>query len=161
VTCVTPRQAVEYCGWVGGTLPTIEQWVYAARGPSIQQFAWGQTAPDCTKHQRAIPIRGNGTGCCPNDACDPSTYYAVAQRPDVASPTGLLDVLLTPTELLRGHQGSSVPACSRDVGACVVRGLHPGAIDFAASVCDDLNHDASYADPGAVSSFRCVFEVTP
>ncbi len=160
VTCVTTRQAIEYCSWVGGALPTVEQWVYAARGPNVQEFAWGSAAPTCAKHQRAIPVVPGGAGCCNPKSCDPDTYYSVAQRPDVESPEGLLDVLLTPTELLSSHRGAAVPACSADDGICVVRGMLPGAIDGAVPVSFDPYSDA-YSDPGVVSGFRCAFEVNP
>lgn len=160
MTCVSTRQAVDYCDWVGGTLPTVEQWVYAARGATVQEFAWGKALPDCAKHQRAVPVTGQGGGCCPRDACDPSAFYAVAQHPDVASPGGLLDVLLTPTELLRGHKGAPVSACDGERSACLVRGLTPGAIDFAAYVSRDLNQDPD-VDPATVWGFRCAFEVNP
>jgi hypothetical protein len=71
---------------------------------------------------------------------------------------GLLDVLLTPAELLRGSNGSSVPACSAVLGACIVDGMLPGAIDFAAPVSEHV-YDSPDRDPGMVASFRCVFEV--
>lgn len=158
VTCTTPRQAAEYCSWLGGALPTIEQWLYAARGPSIQAFAWGNALPDCTRNQRALVPGGPGQTCCTRDECDPSTYYSVGQHPEVASPVGLLDVLLTPTELIRGQKGSPAGPCSGEGGACVVRGLIPAAIGFTGHVSDDINQGA-YRDPGRVSGFRCVFEV--
>ncbi len=160
VTCTASRQAADYCAWVGGALPTIEQWVYAARGPKVQQFAWGATAPDCSKNQRAVLAYAKVPGCCPNDACDPSAYYSVGQLPDAVSPMGLLDVLLTPAELLQGSDGSTVPACNAALGACVVRGMLPGAIDFAAHVSDRMG-DSPDRDPGMAAGFRCVFEVTP
>jgi hypothetical protein len=157
VTCATPRQAAEYCAWVGGKLPTLEQWAYAARGPSVLPFAWGTAMPDCTKNQRVTHGPTPGTDCCSGSACDPSTF-AVAQRPDIVSPSGLLDVLLTPAELILGHAGSLIPACGAEGGACVVRGRMPGAIEFAVHVSDQIT-EPPYDDPGAVSGFRCAFEV--
>jgi hypothetical protein len=159
LTCVEPQSADAYCAWIGGALPTIEQWVYAARGPNIQEFAWGQGLPDCSKHQRAIPIRGQNGGCCPRKGCEPNTFYAVGQHPDVVSPEGMLDVLLTPNELLRGHGGAPISSCSNQSGVCVVHGVLPGAIHYAASVASDIKR--AYVDPGAVSGFRCAFEVNP
>jgi hypothetical protein len=156
VTCVMPLEAAHYCEWVGGSLPTIEQWVYAARGEEIQEFSWGRTLPDCTKHQRATPAGR----CCPRDGCDPTTYFSVAQHPDVSSPTGLLDVLLTPGELVRSHSGSALAACSAASGACVARGVLPGAIDGAFPVSYDMKTEA-FADAGGAFGFRCAFEVKP
>jgi formylglycine-generating enzyme required for sulfatase activity len=41
-------RAVAYCNWVGGRLPSEEQWEYAARGPESRWFPWGDT-PDGTR----------------------------------------------------------------------------------------------------------------
>jgi hypothetical protein len=159
VTCASPRQAMAYCAWVGGSLPTAEQWHHAARGPTVQRFAWGPEMPNCDKHPRAVPVEVNGKGCCTSDSCDPTSYYSVAQRMDASSHTGLLDVLLTPGELVRGTKGSSVPACDHERGACVVQGILPGAIDYMENISDDVSLPLQ-PKPGAAYGFRCVFEVT-
>jgi Sulfatase-modifying factor enzyme 1 len=158
VTCASPRQAMAYCAWVGGSLPTAEQWHHAARGASVRRFAWGSETPGCDKHPRAISIEADGKGCCAGDSCEPATYYAVGQRSVAASPAGLLDVLLTPGELVRGTKGSSVPACDHENGACVVQGILPGAIDFMENISDDVSQ-VLQTKSGAAYSFRCAFEV--
>jgi hypothetical protein len=160
VTCASARQAMAYCSWVGGSLPTAEQWHHAARGPKVQRFAWGSEMPSCDKNPRAIPVEANGKGCCTGDGCDPFTYYSVGQRLEASSPTGLLDVLMTPGELVRGTKDSLVPACDHERGACVVEGILPGGIDFMENISDDVSAPLK-TNLGAVYGFRCVFEVTP
>lgn len=38
--------ARDYCRAIGGSLPTEEQWEFAARGPALNHFPWGNAAPD-------------------------------------------------------------------------------------------------------------------
>lgn len=158
VTCVSPRQATAYCGWLGGRLPTPEQWMYAARGPTVQRFPWGEGAPGCTQHPRAVSSDHVQKGCCADASCEPVKYYAVGSHPAGASPWGLLDVLATPTELLRGTKGSALPACAHEGGACAVQGNAPGAIDFVKWISSDMG-EPPRTEESDVYGFRCVFEV--
>jgi len=43
VVQVTWDEAQAFCAWEGKTLPTAEQWEYAARGPQALQFPWGRS----------------------------------------------------------------------------------------------------------------------
>ena len=41
VVCVSQLDAMEYAKWVGGRLPTDEEWQYIAAGPYYSQWLWG------------------------------------------------------------------------------------------------------------------------
>ena len=41
VICVSQHDAMEYAKWVGGRLPTDEEWQYIAAGPDYLEWPWG------------------------------------------------------------------------------------------------------------------------
>jgi formylglycine-generating enzyme required for sulfatase activity len=150
VTCATASQAEAYCRWIGGRLPSLEEWQLAARGPKVTRYAWGNDAPDCARHAGGRKREGDvlGEACVPLRALAPAI---VREHKAGASPIGLQDVLSAPAELLRRSPESTVAPCRGTEGACLVTGVEPGSIDSAAGV--------SNAAQEPLFSFRCVREV--
>ncbi len=157
VTCVTAEQAAAYCSWVGGTLPTLPQWLFAARGAEVHRYPWGDSHPTCERHPAVPGLLATQLSCCRNNPdCDLSSLGRVRTHPQGASSAGLQDVLLTPAELLRVSENAGIGACEGTSGACMVRGSH-AAITSVEGLAADSSNQASHMIP---ASFRCVFEET-
>src|SRR5262249_29945491 len=62
VTCAKPTQAIAYCAWVGGVLPTTEEWLMAARGSAVRRYPWGDAPPSCDHHPGALRCDGASWG---------------------------------------------------------------------------------------------------
>jgi hypothetical protein len=135
VTCVQPEQAKAYCRWVGGVLPTTEQWMIAARGPAVRRYAWGDDPPGVVERS--------------NDTPDVSPSNAVTEP---SSPFGLVDVLRTQGELVAASDMSaSPPSCYGDNASCAITGLLPFAIDHLLPVVPDATNQVTYG-------FRCTWK---
>lgn len=45
INCVDWEQSVAFCAWIGGRLPTAEEWEYAAKGGENRIYPWGNDPP--------------------------------------------------------------------------------------------------------------------
>jgi hypothetical protein len=154
LTCATPAEAEQYCGWLGATLPDEHQWLLAARGPAIHRYAWGDPPPSCLQHPLGLPVAKDTTGCA-RGKYEPLEVFAAGHHPAGAAPTGIQDVLLTPAELLRTTRDTISSACGGQPGTCAVTSLVPGAIDAAARI--DVATHTNRAPTYPTFSFRCVW----
>lgn len=90
VVQVSWHDAQAYAEWVGMSLPSEEQWEYAAHGPDFQPFPWGAALPDgsqanlCDRH---CPRWGPSTSDDGYAYTSPTGHY-----PAGASPYGVLDM---------------------------------------------------------------------
>jgi formylglycine-generating enzyme required for sulfatase activity len=84
VSDVAAAEAERYCHFVGGRLPTGNEWLFAAVGANGRRFPWGQTGLVCRR-----AAFGLVDGPCAHGATGPEL---AGTRPDGATPEGALDM---------------------------------------------------------------------
>jgi hypothetical protein len=165
--------AQAFCKWVGGTLPTLPQWLLAARGSVPHRFAWGDHLPSCDEHPDGVNLAAfrtrSGDDAAANRVAAAASYqpcgssasvrFAIDQHPAGTSSKGLKDVLLAPAELLAKDPASIFGSCRGKTGFCEVFGSSPGAIDFVreAKPAEAVAAEAAKSPSSSVFAFRCVW----
>jgi eukaryotic-like serine/threonine-protein kinase len=152
VTCVSSKDAAQYCAWVGGRLPRVSEWLLAARGPTVQRYAWGSTPATCDRRHNLSHFAFD---CC-GRACDADGVGMVGQHPAGDSPLGVSDVLLAGSEIVAADPNSSEPACQPPAPVCLASGVNAGAIDHF--LPEPYGGGRSPLPASVVTSFRCAWE---
>lgn len=108
INCVSFKQALTFCNWLGKRLPAQDEWEKAARGTDGRDYPWGDEPPTC---QRAVMAN-----------CTPRITAPVGTHPAGASPYGILDVVGNVAEITLGFplaaysRPITVAALSHEVG---------------------------------------------
>jgi hypothetical protein len=132
--CVGRENAERYCRWVGGRLPTLAEWLRAARGPSVQEHPWGSKRASCAQHPNSVEanptVQRRVSQSLSIEGCEAQADLALVtqKHPAGAADSGMQDVLIAPSELLQGDSKSPFGACAKGQH-CLVYGMNPGSID--------------------------------
>lgn len=100
VVNVTPEQASAYCAYVGGRLPSSEQWLAAAMGAEQRRYPWGPFGLVCRR-----AVFGLVDGPCARGG---HSADVPGSRPDGATPDGIVDLAGNVAEWTREASGSWV-----------------------------------------------------
>lgn len=163
--------AKAFCSWVGGTLPTLPQWLLAARGVAPQRFAWGEHLATCKEHPNGVNLREDAAegerdrriarsrAAASYAPCGSSvsSRFAVDKHPASTSASGLKDTLLASAELLAKFPTSIFGSCRGTDGFCEVFGSVPGAIDFVREPDASTSTSTLKSSDSPRFAFRCVW----
>jgi len=159
VNCVDWSQAVTFCAWAGGRLPSEAEWEYAARseGQDIE-YPWGDDAATCT-----YAVMGNGS----TYGCGTGRTMAACSKPAGNTAQGLCDMAGNVWEWVEDWYHDSYAGAPSDGSAWTgppgsARVLRGGSYyNFAVSlrVASRNYHDPSYQ--GHSLGFRCGRVVAP
>ena len=90
MNCVDWHQANDFCRWVGGRLPSKEEWIREASDGGRRAFPWGDEPPTC---ERAVMDDWQTfEGFADRKGCGTQDVWPVCSKPAGSSVHGLCDL---------------------------------------------------------------------
>ena len=156
IACVSPSEAQTFCAWIGGRLPTADEWQFAARdGDSNRGYPWGGGVPATTRLANFTPS-SYGRDCgwqfswdCPVRSGEGPA--PVGSFPAGMTPHGLHDMLGNVAEWTNTPEGPIAMGGSWASHELVVCQLESQM---------DLDGKVEAAPASPEIGFRCVVPVT-
>ncbi len=167
INCISFPQALAYCNWAGGRLPTEEEWEYAARGTDGRRYPWGNTPPNATL------LNACGDECVAQAAASDAkvALYSgndgwvgtapVGSYPRGASPFGLLDMAGNV------YEWTSSPYCTYPAHTCTSNyrmyrgggfyssGPAAGTTKYVGAVTSSTRNGNNATEQSSVVGIRC------
>lgn len=178
ITCTTWKQAIAYCRFAKGRLPTASEWLWAAsNGEQRHTYPWGNETASC---DRAVV---NDAGEYDSEGCRQRRPWGVCSHPQGNTPSGICDlfgnvnewVLLKDVEVQRAkseqqmqdiaerHISNEAETDKPSITAAAWGGSYSTQItgERKRTLVDTLDDADSYAYPDQDTGFRCVRDVNP